>query len=155
MPSRPRFSLRRSRWAGLRLCGLAVLLAAAFAWGLWRESYWALALPVAVGVLGALALAFWVGWTILTVRGVPPAAEPFDSRGARIGAVLLCAASAALAVVFLAGVWAGAYWALALPVAIAVLGLLAMVFHIGWAILTQRSTLHLREPGHAADGEAE
>ncbi|MDH5307906.1 MAG: hypothetical protein OEW02_12045, partial [Myxococcales bacterium] len=44
-----------------------------FLLGLLRQSYWALALPVAALVFFALALTFWVGYTIATIQ-----VEPYD-----------------------------------------------------------------------------
>ena len=52
-----------------------------------------------------------------------------------------------LAVLFVAGVMRQSYLALAIPVAAALLGLLGMIFWIGWAIVTQRSTLPSAEAG--------
>jgi len=68
-----------SRIQGGIICGIVALLALLFLGGLLRESYWALAVPVAVLTFFVLGLAFWVGWTILTIRvePEPPAdAEP-------------------------------------------------------------------------------
>jgi len=56
---------------------LAILIVAVvFLLGIAARSYWALAIPVAVGFLGVLAMGFWIGWTILTIRTAPPAPEP-------------------------------------------------------------------------------
>jgi hypothetical protein len=134
-------SLRRSRRTGWKICigsGVAAIL---FVWGLAQESYWALALPVTAGVLTALSLAFYIGYTILTVRGIPAEADHYHSRGAKGAALGICAGSVILGIVFLAGVVAQSYWALALPVGLAVLALLGMVFWIGMAIVLQRTTL--------------
>jgi hypothetical protein len=148
-------SFRRSRRTGWKICLAAAAGAALFLWGLTRESYWALALPVALGVLAALSLAFYVGYTILTVRGIPAEAEHYDSRGAKGAALAICAASVVLGCVFVAGVIAQSYWALALPVAAAVLGLLGMVFWIGAAIVMQRTTLaQARSSAAAVPGAA-
>jgi len=54
---------------------------------------------------------------------------------------MICVASVGLLVWFLTGIFQESYWALAVPVAVAVLGLLGMVFWIGWAIVTQKTTL--------------
>ncbi len=62
-----------SRTQGLAICLAAVVLGVLFVVGLLSESYWALALPVALVTLFALGLTFWVGWTIATVQ-----VEPFD-----------------------------------------------------------------------------
>ena len=65
-----------SRAQGGLICVAVVVLGALFLGGIFRESYWALALPVAALVCFVLGLAFWVGWTIATVRVEPePAAE--------------------------------------------------------------------------------
>jgi O-antigen/teichoic acid export membrane protein len=139
MPHEPDLSLRRSRRVGVRICVAAALTAAVFLYGIAVESYWALAIPVAVGVLTALSLSFWIGYTINTVRGIPPEAEHYRSDAARWIALGICGASVLLALVFLLGIVARSYWALAIPVALAVLGLAGMVFWIGWAIVTQKS----------------
>lgn len=152
MPHDARLALKRARRTGVLVCLGTVLLAVLFLAGLAHRSYWALAVPVGVGVGAALALAFWIGLTIATVRGIPPEADAYEGRGARGIALGLCALSIALAAAFVLGVAQRSYWALALPVAAAVLGLLGMVGWIGWAIVTQRSTLPAAEapPGDAA-----
>ncbi|MEN8182238.1 MAG: hypothetical protein ABFS46_06845 [Myxococcota bacterium] len=77
-----------SRAQGGLICVAVVILGALFVGGLLARSYWAIALPVAVGVGFVLSLAFWVGWTIATVRVEPeavleepeaPAEDPTDS----------------------------------------------------------------------------
>ena len=76
-----------SRTQGGLICGGVALLALLFAIGLLRESYWAVAIPVAVLTLFVLGLAFWVGWTIMTIQVEPeppvdaPAAPPAPSPG--------------------------------------------------------------------------
>jgi cytoskeletal protein RodZ len=62
-------------WGGL-LCAAIVIVAVIFLWGISAQSYWALAIPVMVGFLGVLAMGFWIGWTILTIKTAPPVAEP-------------------------------------------------------------------------------
>jgi hypothetical protein len=62
-------------WGGL-LCVAIVIIAVIFLWGISAHSYWAVAIPVAIGFLGVLAMGFWIGWTILTIKTAPPAAEP-------------------------------------------------------------------------------
>jgi hypothetical protein len=68
-----------SRFLGGLLCAAIVIVALIFLWGVSVRSYWALAIPVMVGFLGILAMGFWIGWTILTIKTVPPAAEPASS----------------------------------------------------------------------------
>jgi hypothetical protein len=62
-------------WGGL-LCAAIAVVAVIFLWGISTQSYWALALPVMVGFLGVLAMGFWIGWTILTIKTAPPSPEP-------------------------------------------------------------------------------
>jgi hypothetical protein len=70
-----------TRNQGAWICGGAALLGLLFLIGVLRGSYLALAVPVAVLVFFVLGLAFWVGWTILTVQVepevevAPPAAQ--------------------------------------------------------------------------------
>jgi hypothetical protein len=63
-----------SRVWGALLCGAIIIVAIVFLWGVSLQSYWALAIPVIIGFLGVLALGFWIGWTILTIKTTPPAA---------------------------------------------------------------------------------
>jgi hypothetical protein len=53
---------------GASICGGALLAGLLFAIGVRRKSYWALATPVAIGFLGMLSLAFWIGWTLFTTK---------------------------------------------------------------------------------------
>jgi hypothetical protein len=62
-------------WGGI-LCVVIVIVAVIFLWGIAVQSYWALAIPVMAGFLGILAMGFWIGWTILTIKTAPPVAEP-------------------------------------------------------------------------------
>ena len=139
IPHEADLSLRRSKRVGVQICIVSFLVAVLFIFGVAMESYWALAIPVAIGVLTALSLMFWIGYTINTVRGIPPEAEHYRSDSARWIALVICALSILLALVFLLGILGRSYWALAVPVAIVVLGLAGMVFWIGWAILTQKT----------------
>ena len=72
-------------WGGI-LCAAIVIVALVFLWGISFQSYWALALPVMAGFLGVLAMGFWIGWTILTIKTAPPAPEttsPSSGEGAK------------------------------------------------------------------------
>ncbi len=60
-----------SRTQGALICAGVVLLALWFLHGLWHESYWAIAIPVAIVVFFALGLSFWIGFTIATVQVEP------------------------------------------------------------------------------------
>jgi hypothetical protein len=65
-----------SRFLGGVLCAAITVVAIVFLWGVSGRSYWALAIPVMIGFLGVLAMGFWIGWTILTIKTAPPPAEP-------------------------------------------------------------------------------
>lgn len=68
-----------SRAQGGLICVGVVVLGALFAVGVLQRSYWALALPVALLVFFVLGLAFWVGWTIATIRVEPEPSEEAPS----------------------------------------------------------------------------
>ncbi len=68
-----------SRSQGGLICVGVACLAALFLLGLLQKSYWAIAIPVAILVFFALGLAFWVGYTIATIRVDP---EPFGDPDA-------------------------------------------------------------------------
>lgn len=64
-----------SRTQGGLICVGVVVVAALFGVGLLQQSYWALAIPVAILVFFVLGLTFWVGYTIATIQ-VEPEEEP-------------------------------------------------------------------------------
>jgi hypothetical protein len=72
-----------SRTQGGLICVGVVVLAAVFLLGLLQQSYWAIALPVAVVVFFVLGLTFWVGYTIATIQVEPSdyAASPEEAAG--------------------------------------------------------------------------
>jgi len=55
------------------LCLATLALAALFAYGLYLQSFWALAVPAAVITLVILGMVFWVGIAIITTRNTLPA----------------------------------------------------------------------------------
>jgi len=57
-----------SRAQGWAICGGAALAAFLFVVGILNDSYWALAIPVAIMTLFALGLVAWVGYTIATIQ---------------------------------------------------------------------------------------
>ena len=145
MEGEPDLSLKKSKQTGTWICLGAVTAGGVFLMGVFQESYWALAIPVAIGVLVVLNLAFWIGFTINTVDVVPEAADQYRGKNARSIALVICAVSVGLLVWFLMGMLQQSYLALAIPVSVAVLGLLGMVFWIGWAIVTQKTTLAVEQ----------
>lgn len=58
------------------------------------------------------------------------------SRSKLVG-VLLCIVAIAAAVLFVWGIAAQNYWAVAVPVAIGFLAVMALVFWIGWTMATE------------------
>ena len=54
----------------------------------------------------------------------------------RIGGVLICLGTVTLAGLFIWGIVIGSYWAVAVPVIVLFLGILALAFWIGWTIAT-------------------
>ncbi len=72
----------RARLTGLLLMTAAVIELLLFCVYLARRSYAALAVPVTAGVAIVSALAFWVGWTLVSMEddlaGLEFEAEPLD-----------------------------------------------------------------------------
>ena len=60
---------------GAAICGGSIIAAIVFLLGVLRKSYWALAMPVIVGSMGALYVAFWIGRALITTPLEPPAQE--------------------------------------------------------------------------------
>ena len=60
-----------SRTQGGLICIAVVILGAWFLLALLQQSYWAIALPVAILVFFVLGLTFWIGYTIATIRVEP------------------------------------------------------------------------------------
>jgi hypothetical protein len=66
---------------GILIMAGAVLEMLLFLYGAARRSYMAVALPVMTAVAAVSALAFWVGWTLLTTEEEIPELEG-ESEGA-------------------------------------------------------------------------
>ena len=60
-----------SRTQGGLICIGVVIVGAWFLLGLLKQSFWAIAIPVAILVFFALGLTFWVGYTIATIQVDP------------------------------------------------------------------------------------
>jgi uncharacterized protein with PQ loop repeat len=89
-----------------------------------------------------LGTGFWVGWTILTIKVAPPMPEIVEKKDfARIKALLLCLITLALTGFFIYGIFIRSYLALAIPATLITLVILGMVFWVGVAIISTRSTL--------------
>lgn len=57
-----------TRAQGLAICGGAAIAALLFLIGVFKQIWWALAIPVAILTLFALGLVAWVGFTIATIQ---------------------------------------------------------------------------------------
>jgi len=70
----------RTRMYGGLIC-LGILVAGLlFMIGVFCQSYLALAIPVTVITLTLLGLAFWVGWTIYTIKVEPPKPDEEEKK---------------------------------------------------------------------------
>lgn len=104
--------------------------------------YYSLSVPIALVALGICSTGFWVGWTILTIKVAPPMPEIVEKKDfAKVKAFFLCLLMLLLSALFLYGVYQRSYWAIAIPAAVVTLVVLGMVFWVGVAIITSRSTL--------------
>jgi len=65
----------RSKMTGIVIMAGAVLEMLLFLYGAARRSYMAVALPVMGAVAAVSALAFWVGWTLLSTEEEVPELE--------------------------------------------------------------------------------
>ena len=106
------------------------------------KSYMALAIPIGAVALFITGTGFWIGYTILTIKVVPPMPEIVEKKDtSKTKAFILCAVTLVLAVLLLYGIYVRSYWALAIPATVISLVLLGAIFWVGIAIITTRSTL--------------
>ncbi len=106
------------------------------------SQYYTISIPIGIVTLGILGAGFWIGWTILTIKVVPPMPEIAEGKDySKLKAVALCLAAIALSLFFLYGVYIRSYWALAIPAAAITFVILGMIFWVGIAIVTTRKTL--------------
>ncbi len=105
-------------------------------------SYYSLVIPIVLVSLLVIGTGFWIGWTILTIKVVPPMPEIIEKRDlSKVQAFFLCLFTFALAVLLIYGIYIRSFWALAIPAAAITLVVLGAVFWVGIAIITTRSTL--------------
>ena len=105
-------------------------------------SYNAISIPIGLVTLSILGMGFWIGWTILSIKVVPPMPEIGEKKDyARLKAFFLCLLTLLITVYFIYGLYIKSYWALAVPAMIVTIVILGMVFWVGVAIITTRSTL--------------
>jgi uncharacterized protein with PQ loop repeat len=105
-------------------------------------TFYALAVPIGCVTMFVIGTGFWIGWTILTIKVVPPMPEIVEKKDfSKIKAFLLCLVTLGLGVLFIYGIYVRNFWALAIPAAVISLVILGAVFWVGIAIITTRSTL--------------
>ncbi|TFH43800.1 MAG: hypothetical protein E4G96_00220 [Chrysiogenales bacterium] len=105
-------------------------------------TYYSIAIPITVTAMTVICTGFWIGWTILTIKVVPPMPEIVEKRDySKIKAFFLCVITLGLGILLLYGIYIKNFWALAIPAAAISLVILGAVFWVGIAIITTRSTL--------------
>ncbi len=105
-------------------------------------TYYAVAAPIVLVTMAVLGTGLWIGWTILTIKVVPPMPEIVEKKDfSKIKAFILCLVTLGLGALFIYGLYIRNFWALAVPAAVISLVILGAVFWVGIAIITTRSTL--------------
>lgn len=105
-------------------------------------TYYSVAAPLLFVALSVIGTGFWIGWTILTIKVVPPMPEIVEKKdNSKIKAFILCISMAALAAALIYGVYIRSFWALAIPALVIAAVVLGAVFWVGLAIITTRTTL--------------
>lgn len=106
------------------------------------STYYAISIPTGIAALAVLGSGFWIGWTILTIKVVPPMPDIVENKDyAKLKAFFLCLITVGLGALFIYGIYLKSFWALAVPSAIITLVMLGMIFWVGMAIITTRKTL--------------
>jgi len=105
-------------------------------------TYYAIAAPIGLVSMVVIGTGFWIGWTILAIKVVPPMPEIVDKKDySKVKAFFLCIATLTLGALLLYGIYIKNFWALAVPAAVITLVVLGAIFWVGIAIITTRSTL--------------
>ncbi|HOD15213.1 MAG TPA: hypothetical protein PK307_16500 [Spirochaetota bacterium] len=105
-------------------------------------TYSAIAIPLSLVAFSVIGTGLWIGWTILTIKVVPPMPEIVDKKDySKVKAFFLCIATLTLGALLLYGIYIKNFWALAVPAAVITLVVLGAIFWVGIAIITTRSTL--------------
>ena len=105
-------------------------------------TFYAIAVPLSFVALAVIGTGLWIGWTILTIKVVPPMPEIVDKKDfSKVKAFILCIVTLTLGVLLLYGIYIKNFWALAIPAVVISLVVLGAIFWVGIAIITTRSTL--------------
>ena len=105
-------------------------------------TYYAIAIPIGLIALILVGTGFWIGFTILTIKVVPPMPEIVEKKdNSKIKAFFLCIITLTLAGFLVYGIIMKNFWALAVPAGLITLVVLGAMFWVGIAIITTRSSL--------------
>lgn len=105
-------------------------------------SFAAIAFPIALVAFAILLTGFWIGYTILTIKVVPPMPEIVEKRDfSKVQAFFLCLITLGLMGSLGYGIYIKNFWALAVPAALISMIILGAILWVGIAILTARTTL--------------
>ncbi len=105
-------------------------------------TFYAIAAPIGLVSMVVIGTGFWIGWTILAIKVVPPMPEIVEKKDfSKIKAFFMCIITLALGVLLIYGIYIRNFWALAIPAAAICIVILGAVFWVGIAIITTRSTL--------------
>lgn len=105
-------------------------------------TYYSISIPITLVAMGIVCTGFWIGWTILTIKVVPPMPEIVEKRDfSKFKAFFLCLIALGLGILLIYGLYIKNFWALAIPAAVISLVILGAVFWVGIAIITTRTTL--------------
>ncbi len=105
-------------------------------------TFYAIAAPIGLVSLVIIGTGFWIGWTILAIKVVPPMPEIVEKKDySKIKAFFMCIITLALGVLLIYGLYIRNFWALAIPAAVICIVILGAVLWVGIAIITTRSTL--------------
>jgi hypothetical protein len=106
------------------------------------STYYALVIPIAIVAFFVIWTGFWIGWTILSIKVVPPMPDIVDKKDlSKIKAFLLCIVTLAAGGLLAYGIFIRSFWSLAIPAAAIALVILGAIFWVGVAIVTTRTTL--------------
>lgn len=105
-------------------------------------TFYAIAAPIGLVSMVVIGTGFWIGWTILAIKVVPPMPEIVEKKDfSKIKAFFMCIITLALGVLLIYGLYIRNFWALAIPAAVICIVILGAVLWVGIAIITTRSTL--------------
>ena len=105
-------------------------------------TYYTIAAPISFVAFPVIGTGFWIGWTILTIKVVPPMPEIVEKKDfSKIKAFILSVFTLSIGVILAYGIYIRSYWAVAIPASVISFVILGAVFWVGIAIVTTRSTL--------------